>query len=653
VREIVVSAALLGPESDVELVCGALGEDEADVAAAMATASEHGIASLGDGRVAFRHALVQRAASTALSATERRVRIRAMARRLDAKAFPVEVAELLARSDDGTRADDAETIAAILRAANHSMNRSIDAAVSLLRRASARTAVSRELRSRVLTQLALAEAVSGRANAALRTATELDALLSGTDQQWRARVALAASSAIQGASEADRSLFLLDEALAIESLPKSWRAYLLASAAHVALFANRVEEARSLCESLRQIGPGAADGGLGVSRAHEVDACLALLTGDAATALAAGQRAVVALDAPASPISARFTVPHAMLATVELAVAGPEAALRSCEAGQLACERSGYRVAHVHLLTISAWGHLLDGAVARAAADLEESARLRAEADNGIPDPVAAALRALVEVWRYGGGSGDRRDDARGLLDEAISRLELHGASLLRGEVAAWAIAEAAVALGDASRGVAILRSVWTQLGGRFMTIVLPDAIRICRPVDPGLAEEMIEEARRRARSSTIAADALAVQCIDARLSSEPQLVEAAADALAAAGRRMDAARLLSSLPATEAGAAERLAALGVPWASLGRVVAGVEREPASTPELHGDRLAGLSRREREVVQHAASGLTNRQIGGQLFLSARTVETHLSSAMRKLGVTSRVQVASLLGPAAR
>ncbi|WP_411104842.1 AAA family ATPase [Streptomyces sp. cmx-4-9] len=55
-----------------------------------------------------------------------------------------------------------------------------------------------------------------------------------------------------------------------------------------------------------------------------------------------------------------------------------------------------------------------------------------------------------------------------------------------------------------------------------------------------------------------------------------------------------------------------------------------------------------LSPQEREVVRLAASGASNREIAGQLFLSPRTVGHHLYRAFPKLGVASRTELAALL-----
>ena len=50
-----------------------------------------------------------------------------------------------------------------------------------------------------------------------------------------------------------------------------------------------------------------------------------------------------------------------------------------------------------------------------------------------------------------------------------------------------------------------------------------------------------------------------------------------------------------------------------------------------------------LSAREREILQMAARGASNKTIAEELFLSVRTVESHLSHVLAKLGVASRAE----------
>ena len=76
-------------------------------------------------------------------------------------------------------------------------------------------------------------------------------------------------------------------------------------------------------------------------------------------------------------------------------------------------------------------------------------------------------------------------------------------------------------------------------------------------------------------------------------------------------------------------------------------IAAGVRPKP-SVP----DHWARLSGQELQIAQLAAQGLSNREIGARLFLSHRTVSSHLYKIFPKLGVTSRGQLHTALGTAA-
>jgi DNA-binding NarL/FixJ family response regulator len=59
------------------------------------------------------------------------------------------------------------------------------------------------------------------------------------------------------------------------------------------------------------------------------------------------------------------------------------------------------------------------------------------------------------------------------------------------------------------------------------------------------------------------------------------------------------------------------------------------------------DELAELTEQERKILSLIAEGLTNRQIGEQLYLAEKTVKNYVSSILSKLGLERRTQAAVL------
>jgi DNA-binding CsgD family transcriptional regulator len=88
--------------------------------------------------------------------------------------------------------------------------------------------------------------------------------------------------------------------------------------------------------------------------------------------------------------------------------------------------------------------------------------------------------------------------------------------------------------------------------------------------------------------------------------------------------------------------------ALGVgPWGERARqeLRASGESSRRRTPDTRDE----LTPQELQITQMAAAGLSNREIGQRLYLSNRTVESHLYRVYPKLGVTSRAQLSDVLG----
>lgn len=277
---------------------------------------------------------------------------------------------------------------------------------------------------------------------------------------------------------------------------------------------------------------------------------------------------------------------------------------------------------------------LVAGAPRRAQRWLAECDALCAKFGFEGPRRIVVSGLATANSWL-----GDV-DLARRAADEAAGMAPFGFMSAEQDRGRAWA----AVATDDLETARTILSDAAAHaasIGDRSAeALLLHDLVRLGRGGE--VAHRLSELAEL---GDTRLVDAYAAHARAAALEDPVRLVEAS-EALEAIGAALAAAEAAS-------GAAQAWLSRGDPRRAAGaqaRAAALVLRcEGASTPGLViSETPGGLTRRELEIVELAADGVSSNEIADRLFLSVRTVNNHLQRAYVKLGVTSRTELRSAL-----
>jgi ATP/maltotriose-dependent transcriptional regulator MalT len=226
-------------------------------------------------------------------------------------------------------------------------------------------------------------------------------------------------------------------------------------------------------------------------------------------------------------------------------------------------------------------------------------------------------------------------------------------------------VAEVMTATGHPDRAISVLRADLDQAGDQelrypLLQAALVDAYLALGGVDEAMAVlDSVAEPTGRGHPQAAAAFERARGRVAARR-GEP---ESAASLLRASSVRYDelglpfqAARTRAELAEVLADHEPALAVVEATWALDRLQRLGAERDAASVAAFlracgvatkPGPRELGLlSRRERDVLALLPRGLTNPEIGAELFISPRTVAHHVSSILVKLNLRTRAEAAA-------
>jgi len=653
-RELARAAAVLG-EAGLRLAAGLADLDPGVAATAADELAAAGI--LEEGRpLRFVHPIVRAAVEADLSPGERAGLHAAAARCLaneGASAHRI-AAHLLATDPVG----DDWVVESLLSAARTAIaNGAPDSAVAYLRRALAEPP-SGGLRPDVLLELGFAESYAGDPQAAAHLEAALDTAAGATAQ---VSVTLALGRMLQIDGRNRQALEVFDQARArLASTDRRAALTLEGAALGAAQFdAETADDAAKRIARLRRAAEEEPDVPPSVFGMLAVAAVNANEPADTVTRLA-----LRALDgAPKLLPEAVDRPPFFYHACNALAFA---------ERYEEALSRFGEALADArrlgslpHVLALSCYRALLHLRIGNLA-DAEADARVALETGPRLPGfHAAAALAALLETLAERGEleAAEAANERYRLAEQFPTMMQTGWLLAARGRLR-LAELRPAVALGDllAAGGLFARLRVLTPAGTPWRSdAALAHLALGARAEARALAAEEVALARAYNGPRTLGVALRAAGLVEGG-SSGIELLRQAGRVLDGSGARLEQARALADLGAALRRAGQRAESREIlrPALDLAHRCGALALAERTRSELAaaGGRprrlvlsgLDSLTPGERRVAQLAAAGLPNRDIAQHLFITARTVEGHLTHAYQKLAIASREQLPAALTP---
>jgi DNA-binding CsgD family transcriptional regulator/tetratricopeptide (TPR) repeat protein len=646
--EVLRTAALFGGEFSVADLAAMRGRRPSDLLGAVGEASAAGVLGEVGGRLGFRHPLIRQALYERVPSPVRAALHGAAARALAEAGAPLGpvAAQLVAA---GGVPAEAWQIDWLLRHGRVLINESPEPAMLLLEAALAsNTGLAGGERYCQLAALLVHALKRERPDEANLWARRVLDSTADPDRAADMRVTLAGGT--RSGSPKNELFTVVEEVLREAKVSPGMRAHMIALRALILDKQGDTEGAESSAREALAMGESAHNN-LAVGLALNTLGGIADRRGDIETAERCVRLLVERLADDPECVSMRVIGQMNLGLMLAQLDRGPEAAEVFRDARALA-ERSGIRAA---LPTVFAAGVAFsEGRWDDASADLDTPLEFR---------PALALIlwgvNALIAAHRE-----DRRD-ALALLQRtdaiAISDIELHENSVHI--VAAGALV--AEQDGDLPGALAHLRALagpeFSHVSNRYE--FLADVVRLALAAgDDSAAREAVATAEGEAERVRVPGSRVAAAHCRGLLAGDPAAVGGAADYYRAHGRLphlgaalQDAAALLAADGAIEAAkAAVREAEqvfieLGATWDL--RQMAARLRPHGIRLGMRGPRLrpesgwAALTPTEVSVAQFVAEGLSNPDIGVKLLLSRRTVQTHVSHILAKLGVRARLEIA--------
>jgi DNA-binding CsgD family transcriptional regulator len=626
-----------------EVVLGAAERLGLDVAA-LDAAEQEGLVRIDPIEVRFRHPLVRSAVYGTATFSARQAAHRALAEVLNEAGEADRYAWHLASATVGR---DDEVAQELEQAARRARARNAFAAAAGAWERASELSTSSEERGRRLAEAALDAWLTGllpQAERLIAAAEPLvgDPVLLANCHRLRGSIELAAgttTAAVRMLVSGARRLSEVDPRRALELLA------LAAEGASLALDAEASNEIGELAASL-DVGGDEHDQffiGLLVGFANH-------LAGDVGPGIAAIRKSIALAEDEFDDVDLMLAAGRAAFYVGDDAAAlrfHDRIVSRARSIGSVGCLAiAGTRVALAEML-VGRW------AAARATA--EETSRLAQDTGQAELEAHSLVWRGMIAAWQ-----GDE-DGCRDFVDRARAITSTHPMSLID-DALRWVRGVLYLSSGQVESAVAQLEPIAHPVIAQLASLDRIEAV--ARADHPERAERWLDDLEAFAAASEASwARARLAHC-RAALAAEPEAAEAffgqaiaeharatrpfeRARAELAYGeflrrrrRRVDAREHLRA-------ALETFDALGArPWSDRARNELRASGETARARRELPARDQ-LTPQELQVTKFVAQGLSNRDVGAQLFLSPRTVDFHLRNVFAKLGISSRTELATL------